>query len=579
MRLFLSSLVSLAVLVSAAAPADAAFIRRGKIKLKNTTGYKVVVVVGDDTSNDSSDDPATVEVDFPTVSGGSIPGQTMNNGKRRRAHFQDSFIDNFPQSAEIFMDLGDGTTLSAPIEGLEVVAERTESTVVLGDGYKATVRRFVNPNTGPLEDCIEEDVCLTRWRVIVTHQDKFWDPAEIAAVRVGVGSAADDLPLILVTTRFTKNIPESAMPAGFDSGSSYTMATTVKDGLGNVLDSSTQTLTVGDVDPIGPDIERARVSTAPDGDVRVVAWTDGFDAGSGSVQAVLTDDGGSVLLDTLDDMATGTIRLFEYTTLTFDDPDLAADEVYEGTIDAKDAAGNALGSSDFEIVVEGLDPYDLGTNPDGTEFAVTIDGVETKGLIAIARTDATNFTLSVAIAAEAVESVEVNIFTVTGPTPDPENLEFAPFDEWKRWATEGDAGSGTLAGGGSASLEMVLLDDADQVLGLDISNVSDLPDVAFKKRPGAPKGRLRSAKVRAILDPIDWDASGTGTGSGTGSTSTTDAAASGLTSSDPAGSGTTSGVDANIGTSGGFDASASAGFGASASAGFGASASAGASTP
>ena len=558
MRLLLPSFLALSMLASAAAPAAAAVNRRGKHKQKHPGGDNVLVVVGDDTANDTSDDPATVEVGFPTVEGGgSIDDMTITNGKRRKAHFK-GMLMQWPATYSVTVELDDGTSVTAPVAGLDHTTAGSRTTVLLDGGYKVTLRMTNTAN---------------QVRAIVAHEDKFWDPTAITNVRVGDASDFSDLPHVVTTTRFVLNTNlQTQLPDSFGVGSGYTMTTTVKDAAGNVQDQSTQSLTMGDVDPIGPALERARVSVAPDGDIRVVSWTDGFDGSSSSVQAVLADDSGTELLSSLDDMPTATIRHFEYPTLTFDDPASAADEVYAVVIDTWDSAGSYLGSSDMEIVVEGLDLSPGGSTTDGHEFTIPIDGVETRGLASIVQTDASNFNVHVAIASGAVDGIDVAISAVSGPTADPENLSATAFDEWKRWATEGSAGSGTLDGGGSGTLTMVLLGEADAELGIDINTVSDLPDIAFKKRPGAPKGRLRSAKVRAIIDPIDWDASGTGSGTGTGSTTST--ATTSPTSSDPAGGTTDGDVDANIGTSGGFSASASAGFGASASAGFGASASA-----
>lgn len=48
-------------------------------------------------------------------------------------------------------------------------------------------------------------------------------------------------------------------------------------------------------------------------------------------------------------------KVFKDTTLTFSDPAAAADEVYDLVIDLKGADSNSLGSTEFGVVVEGLD--------------------------------------------------------------------------------------------------------------------------------------------------------------------------------------------------------------------------------
>jgi len=48
-------------------------------------------------------------------------------------------------------------------------------------------------------------------------------------------------------------------------------------------------------------------------------------------------------------------KVFKDTTLTFSDPAAAADEIYDLIVDLKDAGGNSLGSTEYGVVVEGLD--------------------------------------------------------------------------------------------------------------------------------------------------------------------------------------------------------------------------------
>lgn len=48
-------------------------------------------------------------------------------------------------------------------------------------------------------------------------------------------------------------------------------------------------------------------------------------------------------------------KVFKDNTLTFDDPSAAADEIYVVVIDLKDVEGNSLGSTEYSVVVEGLE--------------------------------------------------------------------------------------------------------------------------------------------------------------------------------------------------------------------------------
>lgn len=48
-------------------------------------------------------------------------------------------------------------------------------------------------------------------------------------------------------------------------------------------------------------------------------------------------------------------KIFKDNTLTFDDPSAAADQIYYLVVDLKDAEGNSLGSTEYTVVVEGLE--------------------------------------------------------------------------------------------------------------------------------------------------------------------------------------------------------------------------------
>jgi hypothetical protein len=48
-------------------------------------------------------------------------------------------------------------------------------------------------------------------------------------------------------------------------------------------------------------------------------------------------------------------KIFKDNTLTFDDPAAAADEIYYLVVDLKNAEGNSIGSTEYTVVVEGLD--------------------------------------------------------------------------------------------------------------------------------------------------------------------------------------------------------------------------------
>ena len=71
----------------------------------------------------------------------------------------------------------------------------------------------------------------------------------------------------------------------------------------------------------------------------------------------------------------------------------------------------------------------------------------------------------------------------------------APVSEYKKYVSVGDTGMGTLSDGGCADLLQVLVNEEGEVEDIAARGWWDWYKRPYKKRPGAPKGRLRSPKV------------------------------------------------------------------------------------
>lgn len=78
-----------------------------------------------------------------------------------------------------------------------------------------------------------------------------------------------------------------------------------------------------------------------------------------SVDVIFSDYSGPEPIPTevtlTDPVVNGGKKTFKDNSLTFDDPSAAVDEIYVTVIDLKDAEGNSIGSTEYSIVVEGLD--------------------------------------------------------------------------------------------------------------------------------------------------------------------------------------------------------------------------------
>lgn len=510
-------LPELAVELDSAFAANAAFIRRSKLKQRQPIRPVKIIVYTVEPPDD--DNPiASVDVGLPTVGddGGSIPDQSLTRPNRHRKHFK-GMLMQWPATYSITVTLGDGTAVTAPIDGLEPTVAGSETLVLLDGGFKAKVR-------------IANDL---QTKVVVFNEDKDWDPTMVTAVRVGDDETFLDVPLQHTVARWVKNIPLSDVPEGFGDGSSYVLDVTARDEAGNVVDQAIQGDVLGSTPSDDPILETARIRNK-NGNVKVVTWTEGFNGKSNSVQTLVTDDEGTVLLSSLDDMPTRAARLYETRTLTFDDPSAAADEVYEVVVDLRDSTGATLGSGSVEVVVQGLivlpdsivdmtaatslqaslsasataDTADTAdatvdeeVNPDGVPFTVDVDGEAVSGVAAIVQLDATNFVLGVMVATDDAAWVDATILPISGPSPDPEVVTMAPVSEFKKYVSVGDAGIGTLDDGGTADLLQVLLNEEDEEEDIVfVHRTWAWYASTYKKRPRAPKGRLRSPKVNPSWD-------------------------------------------------------------------------------
>ena len=448
--------------------ADAAFIRRSKLKKRPTPTYKPIVITQWDESDPDDDAVDTIEVSFPSLgvggSGGTLETQTTGFRLKNRKHFK-GIITQYPAtySFSVTTDNGDGTSTvtEVPVEGLEPTVVGSETTVITDIGVKATLR------------VVDADGTL---KVVVFNEDGAWDTTTVTDVAV----AGVEIPYVRTTQRWVTTIDGSqTASADFVDGSPYTMTIVAKNAAGEIVDVSTSSSFVGDV-RTGPSIEKVRVKATNGGDLKVVTNQDGFDGASGSMQVVVTDDAGTTLLSSLDDMSAQVTRLYGMETLTFDDPSSAVDQPYGLVLSAYNSENVSLGASDYEIVVEGLDVS--GEGFDGMDISIVIDGESVAGRIAIGQLDPTNFVLAVALATDKVDRLDIELTDLIGNPSAPEAVTFdAPVDESRKWATKGTGGLGTLATGGSATVEVLLLDDTDQVIGSSSSTITEVPTTAYKR--------------------------------------------------------------------------------------------------
>lgn len=221
-----------------------AFIRRGKIKQKPAVGYKVVVVVGDDSDKNQVN---TVDVTIPPVEGQPLPSPTK---------------------------------MTLPLK------------VVKANGNK----RFV-----------------------------FKD--------LSFSDNAVNMPYTMTSTMKDANNKQV--------GKSVTAKLEVEDD----GDSRVRSVIIRQLDAVNFLVK-----------VVVVGDNEGDVA---SVDVIFVDYFGTepipAELNMANPVVKGGKKIFRNKTLTFNDPPAAADELYALVVDLKDAKGNSLGSTEYTVVVEGLE--------------------------------------------------------------------------------------------------------------------------------------------------------------------------------------------------------------------------------
>lgn len=461
----------LAAALDDAFTADAAFIRRGKIRKRPHVGYKVVVITEWDESNPADDAIETVDVAFPSVgdAGGtdSIPPKDSGFRLKHDKHFK-GLLSQYPATYSFSVttnnDDGSTTVSEVPVEGLEPTAG-SEATVELEGGIKAHLKVL---DTGFL-------------KVRVFNEDGAWDTSLVASVAVG----GVEVPYVRTTRRFVGNLDSSGLSDDFGDGSSYTMEVTAKDADGVVVDSMTSSETVGGVVSAN-DIAKVRLSQTSSGNLKVVTTTDGFDTRDHSLQLMVTDGNGETVLSSLDDMAAKTERLWAMHTLTFDDPSSATDQPYGVVLNLFGSDGSSLGASDYEIVVEGLEVVDTAPPPEGQPISIATAEGEITGRMAIKQSDATNFTLSIALSSDQVEAITVELTDFVGNPSHPEEVTFeSPVYQVRSWRNRGPVlNQGPLYGSNPWSVSALILDGDDVVIDTVTASFDELPTTAYKRAGG-----------------------------------------------------------------------------------------------
>ena len=328
-------------------------------------------------------------------------------------------------------------------------------------------------------------------RIAVRNQDSLWNPEALSPVLVSDGLGEVELDEGILRLTHMSDFDLSVLPPLADlEGAVYTASISLLDADGTLVEQRLDLDAVGE-DGIDTGFEKVKVTETRRGDLRVVAYSRGVAA---ELQVDARDEGGLPLISDSSSEPAGVERWFADSTLTFEEPDLAADEVYNLVVDFLAADGSALGSSDYEIVVEGLDTGDVERAP----VTALVNGELVPAQVHIRQLDATNFELFVAVESGAVEFVGVSVLAQAGPPTIPEELSLGVHTQWTRWIVKGNAGTGTLGEGGLGSLELSLTDESGALIGYAGGTIRELPELMFSFGKGT-KSSASSASAKPEL--------------------------------------------------------------------------------
>jgi hypothetical protein len=320
--------------------------------------------------------------------------------------------------------------------------------------------------------------------VVVHHEMPDWDPSLLNSVTFGETALEEGL----TRWSFETIVDITGVPADIHLEGAATLVTsTVYDADGTVLDRRSQMEPMGELES-EDGTRKLRITQTNSGNIKVVAWTRNSEGGADALNvAVIDDESGDDLLSAASASPRGIERQYRTDVLTFEEPDLADDAAYVAQIDVLDADGGSVGTGDVEVIVGGA----------AAEFEVTIDGGTVAGVASITRLDETNFELSISLLSGRGASVAVALTDQGGPAA-VGDLALGVSAEWCKWILKGNAGIGSLAEGGSTTVQVTVVDAAGAVRDVEGGIVDVLPKMMFAFGKGT-KSSTSQASIKPDL--------------------------------------------------------------------------------
>ena len=219
--------------------------------------------------------------------------------------------------------------------------ERTRLEITMADGQ----------GEGASEDGRKVRVRLTSdgaLRVIVSHEDRDWDPDEVAAIAYSDGETISTVAIDEVRQKWATDLETDLSDL-----SAVGVETILYDADGVVLDTQTQTISL--TEEAEPGLDQVSVKETNKGAVKLVTWTT-TDGDAASLEVELTDkETGEAALSTVDDTPVLTERTYIYNDIEFDPGESPEDYIYLCLIDMIGPNGDPVGEQhEVELTIPAL---------------------------------------------------------------------------------------------------------------------------------------------------------------------------------------------------------------------------------
>lgn len=411
-------LSALAASLSDAGAADAAFIRRSKLRKKRTSGYRVIVKTsGDDTSS-----VAAVEL------GTDQPMELQSSRFGMSTVVDDYRVDSFFDVTFRVIVVDDGSDPFTATDFVFSVIPGEWTTTTLSDtlSIKARVVSNDGDTSSTLEavliakDGVELDA-LTAVDPTIKFTGSYYSATDGEALSLDTALTQDQ-----VRSRWRYDLEESAVSSG-----GLTLNVTAFDSDGVSVDTLSEWVSAEDVGS-SDGINQIKLKERKNGSYRIKTVTSDSMGENGELSVSVSDADGVVLYETVD-MEPASVERHFLIEGAYGEGFLEEDAAYYIQIDALDAEGLAVGS---QVEVDFVVDPGTGSATNWIEDLDPTDGLEIGMIELVYDAETDTHSWLVAVTGEAVTQVStiaLSIETLEGGDALDELPTLEMVTEWRQW--------------------------------------------------------------------------------------------------------------------------------------------------